>query len=70
MLWCEPSLCVCHVEVKNIQSIVWRRKKEVLDDLPCKDTCQSNEHWNRSKAATLGELLRDEVERIWAFPSA
>ena len=27
LLWCEPSLCVCHVvKVKNAQSIVWRRK--------------------------------------------
>ena len=34
-----------------------------------KGHCQSDEHWNCHNGS-VGETLRDGVERIWDFPSA
>ena len=38
-------------------------KEEALDDLP-------EERGHRQSKTTLGKLLIDRVERIWALPSA
>ena len=56
-------------------SIACRReawKEEALDDLPWKDERgPSSIRWTRTVSkATMGKLLRDGAERIWAFPSA
>ena len=34
-----------------------------------KSHCQSDEQWNYFKNCTLGRLLRDKMEHIWAFQS-
>ena len=52
-------------------SIAWRR--EALDDIPSKDERGPSSIWRTLEPfskATLGKLLRDGEERIWAFLSA
>ena len=57
-------------------SIAWRRealKEEALDDLPSKDErgpSSIGRTLEPFSKATLGKLLRDGEERIWAFLSA
>ena len=64
-----------HKAMDITQLITWRRealKEEMLDDLPWKDKRAINNQMNTGSVskATLGKLLRDGVERIWAFLSA
>ena len=76
-LECLETLPAGH-EAKDITpSIAWRReawKEEALDDLPSKDergpSLLKQTNIGTVSKATLGKLLRDGVERIWAFPSA
>ena len=67
----------CGHKVTDIApSIAWKReawKEEALDDLPWKDErgpSSMRRTWEPFQRQRWGKLLRDGVERIWAFPSA